>query len=189
MLTKCAALRPPWQACEQLVAWREHPTRQHWTLAINVSVRQLRADDFAEKVLVTLAETGARPQQLLLEITESMLLIDTEMVIEKMARLKRAGVKFSLDDFGTGYSSLGYLNRLPIDELKIDQSFVRDMEQEVHHKVLIRTILSLGQTLSLTTIAEGVETEAQFNTLRELGCDHFQGYYFARPVPLNELPD
>jgi diguanylate cyclase (GGDEF)-like protein len=177
------------QACEQLVAWREHPTRQHWTLAINVSVRQLRADDFAEKVLVTLAETGARPQQLLLEITESMLLIDTEMVIEKMARLKRAGVKFSLDDFGTGYSSLGYLNRLPIDELKIDQSFVRDMEQEVHHKVLIRTILSLGQTLSLTTIAEGVETEAQFNTLRELGCDHFQGYYFARPVPLNELPD
>ncbi|MGX5915490.1 bifunctional diguanylate cyclase/phosphodiesterase [Aliidiomarina sp. Khilg15.8] len=177
------------QACEQLVAWRDEPARRDWTIAVNVSVRQLRADDFAEKVLVTLAETGARPQQLLIEITESMLLIDTEMVIEKMARLKRAGVKFSLDDFGTGYSSLGYLNRLPIDELKIDQSFVRDMDQEAHHKVLIRTILSLGQTLSLTTIAEGVETEAQFRTLRELGCQHFQGYYFGRPVAVQDLPD
>lgn len=177
------------QACNQLVSWQEHPTRKHWTVAVNVSVRQLRADDFAEKVLVTLAETGVRPQQLLLEITESMLLIDTEMVIEKMARLKRAGVKFSLDDFGTGYSSLGYLNRLPIDELKIDQSFVRDMDQEAHHKVLIRTILSLGQTLSLTTIAEGVETEEQFKVLRQLGCHHFQGYYFGRPVAVSELPE
>lgn len=177
------------QACKQLVEWQEHAVRSHWTIAVNVSVRQLRADDFADKVLITLAETGARADHLVLEITESMLLVDTEQVIEKMARLKRVGVKFSLDDFGTGYSSLGYLNRLPIDELKIDQSFVEDMGNDEHHEVLIRTILSLGHTLSLTTIAEGVETEEQFRTLCELGCDQFQGYYFGRPVAVTELPN
>lgn len=176
------------RACQQLVAWQADPVRCHWTLAVNVSVRQLRADDFAEKVLITLAETGAKPDKLVLEITESMLLVDTEQVIEKMARLKRVGVKFSLDDFGTGYSSLGYLNRLPIDELKIDQTFVRDMSDDEHHKVLIRTILSLGKTLSLTTIAEGVETEQHFAALLEMGCDRFQGYYFAKPLPVDQLP-
>lgn len=176
------------KACDQLVAWQEDPERQHWTIAVNVSVRQLRASDFAEKVLITLAESGARPSQLVLEITESMLMVDTELVIEKMARLKRIGVKFSLDDFGTGYSSLGYLNRLPIDELKIDQSFVRDMNTDEHHQVLIRTILSLGHTLSLRIIAEGVETELQFQQLRELGCDLFQGFYFHRPMAAEALP-
>ncbi|RUO33849.1 hypothetical protein CWE14_05145 [Aliidiomarina soli] len=176
------------RACRQLVEWQNHATRSDWTIAVNVSVRQLRAEDFAEKVLITLAETGAKPDKLVLEITESMLLVDTEQVIEKMARLKRVGVKFSLDDFGTGYSSLGYLNRLPIDELKIDQSFVRDMNQGEHHKVLIRTILSLGHTLSLTTIAEGVESEEHFRSLLALGCDRFQGYYFAKPVPPDQLP-
>lgn len=175
------------RACEQLVAWQQDLQRSQWTIAVNVSVRQLRADDFAEKVLIVLAETGARPNRLVLEITESMLMVDTEQVIEKMARLKRVGVKFSLDDFGTGYSSLGYLNRLPIDELKIDQSFVRDMDADEHHHVLIRTILSLGQTLSLTTIAEGVETKEQFETLKALGCELFQGYYFSRPMPVSEL--
>lgn len=175
------------RACEQLVAWHNDLERNTWTIAVNVSVRQLRANDFAEKVLITLAETGAKPDRLVLEITESMLMVDTEQVIEKMARLKRVGVKFSLDDFGTGYSSLGYLNRLPIDELKIDQSFVRDMDADEHHHVLIRTILSLGKTLSLTTIAEGVETHEQFETLKALGCELFQGYYFSRPAPITEL--
>lgn len=175
------------EACRQLVAWKSDPERSNWTVAVNVSVRQLRANDFAEKVLITLAETGAPAQQLVLEITESMLMVDTELVIEKMARLKRVGVKFSLDDFGTGYSSLGYLNRLPIDELKIDQSFVRDMETDEHHQVLIRTIMSLGHTLSLRIIAEGVETAAQFEQLRGLGCDLFQGFYFAKPVPVEGL--
>lgn len=175
------------RACEQLVAWQHDAERADWTIAVNVSVRQLRAPDFAEKVLITLAETGARANRLVLEITESMLMVDTEQVIEKMARLKRVGVKFSLDDFGTGYSSLGYLNRLPIDELKIDQSFVRDMDTDEHHHVLIRTILSLGNTLSLTTIAEGVETYEQFETLRDLGCELFQGFYFSKPQPITKL--
>ena len=173
------------EACRQLVAWKNDPERAQWTISINVSVRQLRANDFAEKVLVTLAESGAPADRLLLEITESMLMVDTEQVIEKMARLKRVGVRFSLDDFGTGYSSLGYLNRLPIDELKIDQSFIRDMDTDEHHQVLIRTIMSLGHTLSLHIVAEGVETEQQFLRLRSLGCDLFQGYYFAKPT----LPD
>ncbi|RAJ99063.1 EAL domain-containing protein [Aliidiomarina maris] len=177
------------QACKQLVAWQHHPLRQHWTISVNVSVRQLRAIDFAEKVLITLAETGAKPQQLILEITESMLMIDIEQVIEKMARLKRAGVRFSLDDFGTGYSSLGYLNRLPIDELKIDQSFVRDMDTDEHHQILIKTILSLGHTLSLRIVAEGVETDAQAKRLRQLGCDLFQGFHFYRPMPVEALPE
>lgn len=176
-------------SCEQLVEWQTHPVRSAWTIAVNVSVRQLRADDFADKILNILQRTQAPANRLVLEITESMLLVDTEQVIEKMARLKQVGVKFSLDDFGTGYSSLGYLNRLPIDELKIDQSFVKELSQEEHHKVLIRTILSLGHTLSLTTIAEGVETEEQFKALCDLGCDQFQGYYFGRPVPAAELPD
>ncbi|RUO26853.1 hypothetical protein CWE09_09235 [Aliidiomarina minuta] len=177
------------RACRQLLEWQNHPQRFQWSIAVNVSVRQLRADDFADKVIETLQRTGARPDRLLLEITESMLLIDTEQVIQKMARLKKVGVRFSLDDFGTGYSSLGYLNRLPIDELKIDQSFVSDMTDDEHHQVLIRTILSLGKTLSLTTIAEGVETEQQFTILKALGCDRFQGYWFGRPVPAHELPE
>lgn len=177
------------RACRQLVEWQDHAQRSQWSIAVNVSVRQLRADDFADKVIEILQQTGAQPARLLLEITESMLLIDTEQVIEKMARLKKVGVRFSLDDFGTGYSSLGYLNRLPIDELKIDQSFVSDMTDDEHHQVLIRTILSLGKTLSLTTIAEGVETEQQFTILRALGCDRFQGYWFGRPMPPQELPE
>lgn len=177
------------QACRQLVEWKTHRERSNWTLAVNVSVRQLRANDFAEKVLITLAETGAPANQLLLEITESMLMVNTEQVIEKMNRLKRVGVRFSLDDFGTGYSSLGYLNRLPIDELKIDKSFVHDMDADEHHQVLIRTIMSLGHTLSLRIVAEGVETEQQFTCLRALGCDLFQGYYFSKPVPLEAIPN
>ena len=175
------------EACRQLVAWKSEPERAQWTISVNVSVRQLRANDFAEKVLVTLAESGAPADRLLLEITESMLMVDTEQVIEKMARLKRVGVRFSLDDFGTGYSSLGYLNRLPIDELKIDQSFIRDMDTDEHHQVLIRTIMSLGHTLSLHIVAEGVETEQQFLRLHSLGCDLFQGFYFARPTPLDAI--
>lgn len=177
------------QACRQLVAWKKHPERSNWTVAVNVSVRQLQASDFAEKVLITLAETGVAADQLLLEITESMLMVNTEQIIEKMNRLKRVGVRFSLDDFGTGYSSLGYLNRLPIDELKIDQSFVHGMQTDEHHQVLIRTIMSLGHTLSLRIVAEGVETQEQFMQLRALGCDLFQGYYFSKPVPLAAIPN
>ena len=134
-----------------------------------------------------LAETGINPGNLKLELTESMLVDNVEDIIAKMAALKHSGVCFSLDDFGTGYSSLSYLKRLPFDQLKIDQSFVRDMLNGHDHESIVNAIISLAQSLQLEVLAEGVETEAQLNVLKDLGCEIFQGYYFTRPVALERF--
>jgi diguanylate cyclase (GGDEF)-like protein/PAS domain S-box-containing protein len=170
-------------ACAQLVAWSLDPGTAPWTLAVNVSALQLAQPGFVDSVRRALHNSGAPAQNLKLELTESMLVHDVESIIAKMVAIKSMGVSFSLDDFGTGYSSLSYLKRLPLSQLKIDQSFVRDVLTDPSDAVIARTIVALGHSLGLTVIAEGVETIEQRNVLADMQCDAFQGYFFGRPVP------
>jgi EAL domain-containing protein (putative c-di-GMP-specific phosphodiesterase class I) len=156
-------------------------------LAVNVSAKQFSQSDFVNQVLSVLKQTAANPRRLKLELTESMVVDNVENIIAKMNALKVIGVKFSLDDFGTGFSSLSYLKRLPLDQLKIDQSFVRDALIDSKDAAIIRTIIALGQSLGMDVIAEGVETEAQRHFLAALGCNHYQGYLFSKPLPLKEF--
>jgi diguanylate cyclase (GGDEF)-like protein/PAS domain S-box-containing protein len=176
-------------ACAQLVAWAAHPQLQHLHLAINVSARQFHHQDFVADVLTALAESGANPGRLELELTESQLVEDVEVLIDKMSALKAHGVHLSLDDFGTGYSSLNYLKRLPLDQLKIDQSFVRDLLKHPCDAAIVRTILALGDNLNLAVTAEGVETQEQHDALLQMGCRKFQGYLFAKPGSSQHLAD
>ncbi len=171
-------------ACRQLAAWACQPKFQHMTLAVNVSARQFRHPDFVQQVLETLLRTGARPDRLKLELTESLLVDNVQDVIEKMFALKAKGVGFSLDDFGTGYSSLAYLKRMPLDQLKIDQSFVRDVLSDPNDAAIARTVVALAQNLGLGVIAEGVETAEQQAFLASAGCHAYQGYVFSKPLPI-----
>ena len=157
------------------------------TLAVNVSARQFRQQDFVPYVLDLLSYTGANPRRLKLELTESMLVHDVEETIAKMSALRKHGIGFSLDDFGTGYSSLSYLKRLPLDQLKIDQSFVRDLMNNPNDAAIANTVIALGHSLGLAVIAEGVETEAQHHFLAAQGCDAYQGYLLGRPMPLADF--
>jgi diguanylate cyclase (GGDEF)-like protein/PAS domain S-box-containing protein len=174
-------------ACGQLASWSDRSELAHLTLSVNVSAHQFRQSDFASQVLAVLATTGADPQRLKLELTESLLVHDIEEVIEKMFILRAKGVGFSLDDFGTGYSSLSYLKRLPLDQLKIDRSFVRDILVNPSDAAIARTIVTLAESLGLNAVAEGVETKAQQDFLASAGCHAYQGYLFSRPLPLNEF--
>jgi diguanylate cyclase (GGDEF)-like protein/PAS domain S-box-containing protein len=171
-------------ACTQLALWAKRPALAHLTVAVNVSANQFRHKDFVEDVLAILKTTGADPQRLKIELTESLLLNNLDVIIEKMFALKAKGIGFSLDDFGTGYSSLHYLKRLPLDQLKIDQSFVRDMLSNPNDAVIAKTIVALAQSLGLHVIAEGVETQAQRDFLANSGCLAYQGYFFSRPLPV-----
>jgi EAL domain-containing protein (putative c-di-GMP-specific phosphodiesterase class I) len=161
-------------ACAQLAAWARQAATRQLVLSVNVSARQFRQPDFADQVLGALRASGASARLLRLELTESLLLTDTEEMIAKMEYLRAQGVGFSLDDFGTGYSSLSYLKRLPLDQLKIDRG-------------IVRTILALAQSLDLGVVAEGVETTGQLDFLQRHGCQAFQGYLFGRPVPMEDL--
>lgn len=174
-------------ACQQLASWAQQPETAHLTLAVNLSARQIRMPNFVDEVLALIDSTGVNPTKLKLEITESILLENLEDIIEKMTRLKDRGLNFSLDDFGTGYSSLQYLKRLPLDQLKIDQSFVRDLDDDSNDRAIVRTIIAMAKSLNLDVIAEGVETEAQLRRLKNKGCRQFQGYMFGRPVPIKEF--
>ncbi|NMM21415.1 MAG: EAL domain-containing protein [Rhodoferax sp.] len=174
-------------ACEQLVCWSAQASTEGLTMAVNVSARQFRHPEFVQQVQDLLRQTGANPLRLKLELTESLLLTDTQDAILKMAELKTVGVSFSLDDFGTGYSSLSYLKLLPLQQLKIDQSFVRDVLTDPNDAAIARTVLALGQSLGLNVVAEGVETAGQRAFLLENGCALFQGYLFGKPVPINQL--
>ena len=174
-------------ACAQLAAWARQQHTDQLSLAVNVSARQFRHPDFVDQVLEILARHNTNPQRLKLELTESMLVVNVEDIITKMSALKVHGVSFSLDDFGTGFSSLSYLKRLPLDQLKIDRSFVRDMLTETDGGAIVQAIIALGQTMGLSVIAEGVETEAQRNFLDRLGCHNFQGYLFGQPLPLGDF--
>ncbi|MBV2264731.1 MAG: EAL domain-containing protein [Thauera sp.] len=169
-------------ACGQLALWARHPATAHLRLAVNVSARQFRQPSFADEVRSLLEHTGAPADRLKLELTESSLIEDAEAVIERMETLRALGIRFALDDFGTGYSSLAYLKRLPLAQLKIDQSFVRDLMSDPNDASIVRTILALGDSLGLAVIAEGVETEAQYAFLAAHGCRAYQGYLFGRPV-------
>ncbi len=174
-------------ACKQLAQWASQPGMTHLTMAVNVSAKQFHQRDFVDRVLMTLERTGAKADRLKLELTESLLVEDVEGVIVKMNALKARGVTFSLDDFGTGYSSLSYLQRLPLDQLKIDQGFVRDILINPNDAAIAKMVVALADSLGLTVIPEGVETQAQRDFLLGLGCHNFQGYLFSRPLPIDEF--
>lgn len=169
-------------ACNKLAAWATQPDMAAMTIAVNVSAKQFRQRDFVEQVLSIVAQSGANPHRLKIELTESLLVDNVEETIEKMHRLKGRGIGFSLDDFGTGYSSLSYLKRLPLDQLKIDQSFVREVFSDPNDAAIVRTVVALGQSLGLGVIAEGVETAAQRDFLAAAGCHAYQGYFFSKPL-------
>jgi len=174
-------------ACTQLALWAQNPHLQDLTLAVNVSARQFRQPDFVPYVIDLISYTGVNPKRLKLELTESLLVNDVEETKAKMTALKQHGVGFSLDDFGTGYSSLSYLKRLPLDQLKIDQSFVRDLMTDPNDAAIALAVITLGHALGLTVIAEGVETQAQRDHLHSQGCDAYQGYLVGRPMPLADF--
>ncbi|HUS12644.1 MAG TPA: EAL domain-containing protein [Pyrinomonadaceae bacterium] len=170
------------QACQQLVQWTKDPPTQHLTLSVNVSVRQFRHPAFIDQTIEILSRTGADPGKLKIEITESMLISDIEETRRKMIALKAIGVRFALDDFGTGFSSLAYLQKLPLDELKIDQSFIQNVTTDQNNAAITRSIIALGHNLGLSVIAEGVETEDQRQFLADEGCANFQGYLYHEPL-------
>jgi len=172
-------------ACDQLQAWKT--TYPEFSMAVNVSVRQFRQADFVEQVKNALQRTQANPKLLKLELTESMVLDEVEGTILKMEELRQLGVRFSIDDFGTGYSSLQYLKRLPLDQLKIDQSFTRDITFDKNDAAIVQTVIAMGQALQLEVIAEGVETWEQQQILLRYGCDFYQGYLYGRPFPIEDL--
>ena len=174
-------------ACEQLVRWSGVPASQSWTVAVNVSTREFRHPDYVQQVLDVVRQTGADPSRLKLELTESLLLHDVEDGIAKMQVLRTQGVGFSLDDFGTGYSSLSYLKRLPLDQLKIDQGFVRDILTDPNDAAIACTVITLAHSLGLEVVAEGVESQGQRKFLLRNGCQRFQGYLFGRPGPADGL--
>ncbi len=174
-------------ACAQLLAWAKTPATAKLNLAINISARQFQHPQFVAQLLQTVERTGINPRRLKLELTESMLLSHQDEIITKMNALKGRGIKLSLDDFGTGYSSLAYLKRLPIDELKIDKSFVRDILTDPNDAAIALTVIRLAQSMDLNVIAEGVETQEQRNWLEQQGCYRYQGYYFGKPVAASEF--
>jgi len=171
------------QACAQLAAWQSTPGMERLALAVNVSAAQFHQIGFGEQVRHAVREHGIDPSLLKLELTEGLLLANIEDTIANMNALRGIGVRFSLDDFGTGYSSLQYLKRLPLDQLKIDQSFVRDLANDSSDQAIVLTIIAMARSLSLDVIAEGVESEAQRALLAQLGCHQYQGYLFSRPIP------
>jgi diguanylate cyclase (GGDEF)-like protein/PAS domain S-box-containing protein len=172
------------ESCKTLANWANNPETQRLILAVNVSAKQFSQEDFVEQIKTILDETAINPRRLKLEITESIILANVDYIIDIMNSLRELGISFSMDDFGTGYSSLSYLQRLPLSQLKIDQSFVRDLAIDSNDAAIIRTILALGSSLGISVVAEGVETQQQCDYLLSSGCQIFQGYLFGKPEPL-----
>jgi diguanylate cyclase (GGDEF)-like protein len=175
------------EACNRLKEWAAHPGLANLSLAINISGVQLQDEQFVDYLVATIERTGADPNLLKLELTESVLIDCADDVIERMNKMREKGVRFSLDDFGTGYSSLQYLKKLPIEQLKIDRSFVRDILVDTNDAAIAKMIVALGKTLGFDIVAEGVETEGQLRELIQMGCDSYQGYLIGRPVPASEF--
>ena len=174
-------------ACAQLKAWQQDALTRDLVLSVNVSAKQFRQTDFVAQMQAVMQRHAINPARLKLELTEGMLLDNIEDTIATMGALNELGVKFSLDDFGTGYSSLQYLKRLPLDQIKIDQSFVRNITSDPNDAAIVQTIIAMAETLGLNVVAEGVETEAQREFLEVRGCNHYQGYLFSRPVPIEQF--
>ncbi|HYA59838.1 MAG TPA: GGDEF domain-containing phosphodiesterase, partial [Burkholderiaceae bacterium] len=174
-------------ACAQLKAWEDDPHTRGLRLSVNVSARQFHQPDFVEQVRQSLLVSGADPARLSLELTEGVVLDHVELVISRMEQLNELGVGFSLDDFGKGYSSLSYLKRLPLDQIKIDQSFVNDVPWDTNDSAIVRAILAMSHSLGLQVIAEGVETVEQRDFLEQNGCHAYQGFLFSKPLPIKEF--
>jgi EAL domain-containing protein (putative c-di-GMP-specific phosphodiesterase class I) len=184
---ECGLIQPigQWvveQACERLAAWANDSQTAALTIAVNVSAKQFRQEDFIERIRAAIGRFAIDPSRLKLELTETLLLIDIDDAIAKMLALRGLGVSFSLDDFGTGYSSLSYLKRLPLDQIKIDRSFVNDVLTDPNDAAICKAVIALGKSLGLDVIAEGVETESQWERLRAEGCAAVQGYLFGHPM-------
>lgn len=176
-------------ACKQIKLWEKDPQTRDLQLAVNVSARQFHQPDFVAQVDDLITRTGIKPSRLKLELTESMVLVDVADTVVKMHALKQLGVRFSMDDFGTGYSSLSYLTQLPLDQLKVDQSFVRNIGIKSTDAVIVQTIIGMANNLNIESIAEGVETQAQRDFLEHAGCIRYQGYLFGKPEPLEKFTD
>ena len=173
--------------CIQLACWAMQPARSQLTLSVNVSSRQFREADFVDRISQIILHTGANPKRLKLELTESIMVKDVDDVVTKMGALRDQGMCFSLDDFGTGYSSLAYLKRMPIDQLKIDQGFVRNILTDHNDAAIAKMVVALADSMGLSVIAEGVETGEQRDFLAGLGCHEYQGYLFGRPLPVKDF--
>jgi diguanylate cyclase (GGDEF)-like protein/PAS domain S-box-containing protein len=176
-------------ACEQLKKWENSSLTRNLVLSVNVSAKQFHQPDFVDQVQAAVDHYGVNPALLKLELTESILLENADTTIGRMSALKKTGVGFSLDDFGTGYSSLQYLKRLPLDQLKIDQSFMQEITSDSSDLAIVSTIIAMAQSMSMGVIAEGVETEEQRLLLLGKGCNHFQGYLFGKPVPIEQFEE
>jgi len=174
-------------ACEQLKVWATNPLTEHFLLAVNVSARQFRQPDFVAVVNRVVAQTGVNPQRLKLELTESLVLHNMADTVDKMNALTQMGIHFSMDDFGTGYSSLSQLSALPLQQLKIDKSFVRNIASSHIDAVIVQTIIGMANNLGMRVIAEGVETQEQRDCLERFGCLNYQGYFYGKPMPLPEF--
>lgn len=174
-------------ACARLAAWNRSERAQSLGIAVNISPLQFRHPDFVPCVSEALVHFGIQPSLLTLEITESSLIENIDSVIARLNELKRMGVIISVDDFGTGYSSLYYLKHLPLDEIKIDKSYVRDILDDTNDAAIVESIIAIAKNLQLRTVPEGVETEDQARVLRALGCSLHQGYLYSRPLPAAEF--
>lgn len=174
-------------ACGTLLQWAKDPVTRNLTLSVNVSATQFMDETFVPSVLALLERTGIDPRRLTLELTEHVMVVNTEAVAGKMRALRSAGLVIALDDFGTGYSSLEYLHKLPLNQLKIDRSFVRAAAESPRSATLVRNIVGLARDLDMSVVAEGVETAEQFRLALGAGCTEFQGYLFSKPVPLAEF--
>jgi EAL domain-containing protein (putative c-di-GMP-specific phosphodiesterase class I) len=177
------------QACQQLATWKNDPRFAHCSIAVNVSAKQFHQADFVETVNAVAQQWQINPMLLKLELTESLLVENLDHAIQKMGALCAIGVRFSLDDFGTGYSSLSYLKKLPLEQIKIDRSFVTDILTDGNDAMIACAIISLAHNMKFSVVAEGVEVEAQWHYLREQHCDIGQGYFFSRPLPSEALSD
>jgi diguanylate cyclase (GGDEF)-like protein len=177
------------QACLQLKEWSKSPATSGYAISVNVSAREFTQPDYADQVLSIIKSTGANPNRLKLELTESILANDVDLLIERMVQLKSSGIGFSLDDFGTGFSSLAYLKRMPLDLIKIDQSFVSNLTTNPNDAAIVRTVIALGTSLGIQVVAEGVETQAQIDFLSLHGCHYFQGYFVGKPITAQALRD
>jgi len=175
-------------ACAQNVAWQKQGLPLV-SMAVNLSLRQLMDDALLDDIRAALYDSGMAPNLLELEITESMVMHNPEHIISILAKIKSMGVRLAIDDFGTGYSSLAQIKHFPIDTLKVDRSFIRNIPQDAEDKAITEAIIAMGKTLSLTVVAEGVETEEQMNFLKEHSCDEMQGFYFSKPVVPEQFAD
>jgi len=174
------------EVCRQIKIWQQAGLQLDH-VAVNISPRQFRQKDFVQQIQNAVTDAGIEAKYLMLELTEGIVIDDINDTIAKMLEIQNLGIAISIDDFGTGYSSLTYLKQLPLSQLKIDQSFIRDINIDTSDEIIVETIIALAYKLGLEVIAEGVETQEQLQFLQENGCDKYQGYYFCRPMPADEL--